>query len=110
MFLRFTLLRLILGDFNFYELEAANRVLGPIFFLSYIFFVFFVLMNMFLAIINDTYAEVKSEIYQDDELAIMDYFKSSYQGILGKLGKQKDQIEGIQAALQVRTLLARIGN
>ena len=41
---RFTLLRLILGDFNFYDLEAANRVLGPIFFLSYIFFVFFVLM------------------------------------------------------------------
>lgn len=40
----FTLLRLILGDFNFYELEAANRVLGPVFFLSYIFFVFFVLM------------------------------------------------------------------
>lgn len=40
----FTLLRLILGDFNFEAIEAANRVLGPIFFLSYIFFVFFVLM------------------------------------------------------------------
>ena len=37
----------------------ANRVLGPIFFLSYVFFVFFVLLNMFLAIINDTYSEVK---------------------------------------------------
>ena len=65
---------------------------------------------MFLAIINDTYAEVKSEIYQDDELAIMDYFKSSYQNVLGKLGKQKDQIEGIQAALQVRVSFYQINN
>ena len=40
----FTLLRTILGDFNFHEIEAANRVLGPIFFLAYVFFVFFVLM------------------------------------------------------------------
>ena len=40
----FTLLRTILGDFNFHEIEAANRVLGPIFFLSYVFFVFFVLL------------------------------------------------------------------
>ncbi|PRD33327.1 UNVERIFIED_CONTAM: Pkd2l1 [Trichonephila clavipes] len=41
----FTLLRLILGDFDFEALENANRVLGPIYFLSYIFFVFFVLMT-----------------------------------------------------------------
>ena len=40
----FTLLRTILGDFNFHEIEAANRVLGPIFFLAYVFFVFFVLL------------------------------------------------------------------
>ena len=36
--------------------------MGPIFFLAYVFFVFFVLLNMFLAIINDTYSEVKEEI------------------------------------------------
>ncbi|XP_015781741.1 polycystic kidney disease 2-like 1 protein isoform X2 [Tetranychus urticae] len=99
----FTLLRLILGDFNFQELEAANRVLGPFFFLSYIFFVFFVLMNMFLAIINDTYAEVKSELHEDDEFPIMEYFKSHYQGLLSKLGAQRDQIETIQAALTVES-------
>lgn len=56
----FTLMRTILGDFDYLSIEKAHRVLGPIFFLSYIFFVFFVLLNMFLAIINDTYADVKS--------------------------------------------------
>lgn len=30
--------------------------------MTYVFLVFFVLMNMFLAIINDTYSEVKEEV------------------------------------------------
>ncbi len=40
----FTLLRTILGDFDFHAIEQANRFLGPAFFLSYVFFVFFVLL------------------------------------------------------------------
>ena len=35
---------MILGDFNFKAIESADVVLGPIFFLTYIFFVFFVLL------------------------------------------------------------------
>ncbi|XP_076327573.1 polycystin-2-like protein 1 [Tachypleus tridentatus] len=97
----FTLLRIILGDFNFDEIEAANRVLGPIFFLSYVFFVFFVLMNMFLAIINDTYAEVKSELSSHrNEFEIADYFKRGYNNIMGKVGK-RDQLIDIQNALKL---------
>ena len=72
----YTLFRIILGDFNFKEIENANRILGPIFFITYVFFVFFVLINMFLAIINDTYAEVKSDLAQQkSEFEISDYFK-----------------------------------
>ncbi|VDK26506.1 unnamed protein product [Anisakis simplex] len=58
----FALLRTILGDFDFDALENADRILGPLFFLTYVFFVFFILLNMFLAIINDSYTEVKSEL------------------------------------------------
>ncbi|XP_054085331.1 polycystic kidney disease 2-like 2 protein isoform X2 [Zeugodacus cucurbitae] len=57
-----TMIRMILGDFDYEGIEAANRVLGPIFFLTYILLVFFILLNMFLAIINDTYSSVKSDI------------------------------------------------
>lgn len=75
---RFTLFRIILGDFNFQELEEANRILGPIYFLLYVFFVFFVLLNMFLAIINDTYSEVKAELAnQKSEFEMTDYFKKA---------------------------------
>lgn len=80
----FTLFRTILGDFDYLKIENSNRVLGPVYFMTYIFFVFFVLLvsaiyatlhhqhisflcvqNMFLAIINDTYSDVKGEITQD---------------------------------------------
>ena len=41
---RFTQLRIILGDFDYNAIERANRVLGPIYFFTYVFFVFFVLL------------------------------------------------------------------
>merc|ERR1719428_2644427 len=75
----FTLFRIILGDFNFKEIEDANRILGPIFFITYVFFVFFVLINMFLAIINDTYAEVKEDLgNKDNPIDIAKYIKKRY--------------------------------
>ncbi|KAI6076973.1 Polycystic kidney disease 2-like 2 protein [Aix galericulata] len=56
----FSQFRIVLGDFNFLTIEV-NRILGPIYFISFVFFVFFILLNMFLAIINDTYSEVKAD-------------------------------------------------
>ncbi|XP_064627409.1 polycystin-2-like isoform X2 [Lineus longissimus] len=97
----FTLFRIILGDFNFHELESANRVLGPIYFMLYVFFVFFVLLNMFLAIINDTYSEVKADIAeQKNEFEMADYFKKGYNKMLDKLNLKRDKIVDIQKALQ----------
>nr|CAB3264909.1 polycystin-2-like [Phallusia mammillata] len=96
----FTQFRIILGDFDFHELEAAHRVLGPIFFMTYVFFVFFVLLNMFLAIINDTYSEVKAEIsMQKSEFEISDYIKRGYNKVLEKLSLKKDRIRDIQDAI-----------
>lgn len=96
----FTLFRIILGDFNFHELEEANRVLGPAYFILYVFFVFFVLLNMFLAIINDTYSEVKAEIAnQKSEFEMADYFKKGYNRMMDKLNFKRDKIVDIQAAL-----------
>jgi hypothetical protein len=36
--------RMILGDFDYPSMEAADRILGPIWFVSFIFFIFFILM------------------------------------------------------------------
>ena len=83
----FTLFRMILGDFNFKAIESASIVLGPIYFLTYIFFVFFVLLNMFLAIINDTYADVKQEVKnRKADFQLGDFFKTGLNNVKGYLG------------------------
>ncbi|UJR08879.1 hypothetical protein I4U23_013134 [Adineta vaga] len=97
----FTLFRIILGDFDFNAILEAHRILGPIFFLTYVFFVFFVLLNMFLAIINDTYSEVKSDMTtQKSEFELGDYFKRSYDKMLERLNVKRDRIIEIQNALK----------
>lgn len=98
----FSLFRTILGDFDFVALESASRYLGPIYFLSYVFFVFFVLLNMFLAIINDTYSDVKSDIAeQKSDFELGQYFRRGYDKILTKMHLKKDKIVDIQEALAV---------
>uniref|UniRef100_A0A8C4GU66 Polycystic kidney disease 2-like 1 n=1 Tax=Dicentrarchus labrax TaxID=13489 RepID=A0A8C4GU66_DICLA len=97
----FTQFRIILGDFDFNAIDQANRVLGPIYFVTYVFFVFFVLLNMFLAIINDTYSEVKEELSsQKDELQITDIIKQSYMKTFTKLKLKKEKISDVQKALR----------
>merc|ERR1712223_1364209 len=79
--------RMILGDFNFKAIESADVILGPVFFLTYIFFVFFVLLNMFLAIINDTYADVKLEVMsRKADFQVGDFFKTGGNNVKGYLG------------------------
>ncbi|KAI1894633.1 hypothetical protein AGOR_G00117770 [Albula goreensis] len=97
----FTQFRIILGDFDYDAIDKANRILGPIYFVTYVFFVFFVLLNMFLAIINDTYSEVKEELSQaKDELQITDIIKQSYTKTFMKLKLKKEKISDVQKALQ----------
>lgn len=43
----YTQLRLILGDFQFADIERAHELWGPVYFISYVFFVFFILMVSF---------------------------------------------------------------
>ena len=65
-----------MGDFNFDALRDADAILGPTYFILYVFFVFFILLNMFLAIINDTYSEVKAELAgQPNDIDVAGFFK-----------------------------------
>ncbi|KAG8435262.1 hypothetical protein GDO86_013277 [Hymenochirus boettgeri] len=100
----FTQFRIILGDFDYDAIDNANRILGPIYFVTYVFFVFFVLLNMFLAIINDTYSEVKEELSnQKNELQFSDILKQGYKKTLLKLKLKKERISDVQKALQHST-------
>ncbi|XP_008568826.1 PREDICTED: polycystic kidney disease 2-like 1 protein isoform X2 [Galeopterus variegatus] len=97
----FTQFRIILGDFDYNAIDNANRILGPVYFVTYVFFVFFVLLNMFLAIINDTYSEVKEELAgQKDELQLSDLLKQGYNKTLLRLRLRKERVSDVQKVLQ----------
>ncbi|XP_063205527.1 polycystin-2-like protein 2 [Chroicocephalus ridibundus] len=91
----FTQFRIVLGDFNFEAIEAANRILGPVYFITFVFLVFFVLLNMVLAIINDTYSEVKADFQMitSEEIQIRDLFRQSCNKALVKLKLKKPELD-----------------
>uniref|UniRef100_A0A672GSW8 Polycystic kidney disease 2-like 1 n=1 Tax=Salarias fasciatus TaxID=181472 RepID=A0A672GSW8_SALFA len=105
----FTQFRIILGDFDYDAIDRANRVLGPMYFLTYVINLSSQIIcqnclypqNMFLAIINDTYSEVKEELSsQKDDLQITDIIKQSYMKTFMKLKLKKEKISDVQKALR----------
>ncbi|PWA30714.1 hypothetical protein CCH79_00009178 [Gambusia affinis] len=82
----FTQFRIILGDFDFSEIKESNPVLGP---------------NMFLAIINDTYSEVKADMSQQRcEMEMTDLLKKGCNKALMKLRLKKTPVDEISSGLQ----------
>ncbi|KAI1887415.1 hypothetical protein AGOR_G00190060 [Albula goreensis] len=97
----FTQFRIILGDFEFSEIEEANRILGPLYFTTFVFFVFFILLNMFLAIINDTYSEVKGDMAQQkSEMELTDLIKKGYNQAMVKLRLKRTTVDDISESLR----------
>ncbi|XP_055967274.1 polycystin-2 [Sorex fumeus] len=97
----FTQFRIILGDINFAEIEEANRVLGPLYFTTFVFFMFFILLNMFLAIINDTYSEVKSDLAQQKaEMELSDLIRKGCHKALVKLKLRRNPVDDVSESLR----------
>jgi len=79
-----TLLALLLGDFDFGQLEGANAILGPIFFFTFMVFVYMYLMTMFMAILNDAYADCQAiNDGMENELEICDYLYGKLCKVMG---------------------------
>lgn len=97
----FTLFRILLGDFDFIGLRANYPTLGPIYFMTFVFIGFFVLLNMFMGIINSAYTKVKEDLDKKaPEFMLADYLKLNYGRIVDKLSLRRDRILDIQAVLK----------
>ncbi|XP_050394123.2 polycystic kidney disease protein 1-like 2 isoform X2 [Patella vulgata] len=57
-----SLLSFALGNYEYEALSSVNRILGPMFFFSYVLFIVFILLNMFVTIMNDSFAVVRSKL------------------------------------------------
>lgn len=65
-----SLLRILIGEFDYKELLDINPYFTPFFFISYVFIILVVSMNMFIAVISEYYDQVK-------QIERMEYNKQS---------------------------------
>ncbi|DAZ95674.1 TPA: hypothetical protein N0F65_002471 [Lagenidium giganteum] len=63
-----TLLQAVAGDLDYNGMHAANNVLGPLFYVCFYFLLLMVLLNVFLAILNDAYLQTVAEEEERDEM------------------------------------------
>merc|ERR1719273_1972818 len=90
----YTQFRMVLGDFDFPAMRRAHEFLGPVYFFVFIFLVFFILMNMFMAILNDTYSEVKEDVEnRKEDFQMMDFLARGYNNIREKVGERDKMID-----------------
>ena len=57
----------MLGDFDLDILVSANPVLGPFLFILYIFLVFFVMLSMFLSVVDQSYNSVREKLEEQGD-------------------------------------------
>ena len=82
-----TCLQMLVGKFDFYAMQAASPVLGPVFFFLYVLSVYYILVNMFLTILNEAFARVRRDVaLQSNDYEIVDFVLRRFRQWTG-LGK-----------------------
>jgi hypothetical protein len=81
-----TCFQMMLGKFQVDGLLQANMFFGPLMFAVYNIFIVFILLNMFVSIINDSFASVrKNAEKQNDDLNIFRFLKNKFKVVLGNV-------------------------
>ncbi|XP_053393414.1 polycystin-1-like [Mercenaria mercenaria] len=79
-----TLLSFSLGSFHFATLVENYRIVGPLYFFFFFTFVMFVLMNMFITILNEAFTVVhKNVIQQKNEYEIVEFICQHFKQWVG---------------------------
>ncbi len=81
------------GKMDLSELKRVNRVLGPLFGFSFIMLMSFIFVNFFVAILNDSYEDVKDNTdIQSKEFEMADFILDRLSELLGfrKQSQQQD--------------------
>ncbi|XP_065639762.1 uncharacterized protein LOC100197148 isoform X3 [Hydra vulgaris] len=79
-----SVISLFLGKFSFYTFVNASPVLGPLFFLGFNIFMIWILMSMFISILNDSLVCVHSnKDFQNNDYEMLDYFLTRFKAWFG---------------------------
>lgn len=77
-----SIISLLLGKFSYYQFENTNPVLGPAFFFGFNTFVNWIVMNMYISIMDDSIGEVREDIVSSNhEYQIVDYAMDQFKGV-----------------------------
>lgn len=87
-------MRLVLGKFSFSNYVHADSIFGPVFFLYFNLVMNFLLLNMCVSIIDDSYHTVRERFeYATNQYEVLDYISTGVRGLLGLKIKQKEDEE-----------------
>lgn len=79
-----TLFMFALGKYHYHTLRMANWILGPIYFFSFTMFITFILLNVFVTILNDSFALVRSDISkQANDYELVNFILGRFKEWLG---------------------------
>ncbi|XP_060067155.1 uncharacterized protein LOC132547415 [Ylistrum balloti] len=79
-----TLLAFSLGEYDYLALVNANRIFGPLFFFSFFLFINFILLNVFVTILNESISAVRKDVSkQSNEFEIVSFAWTRFKGWIG---------------------------
>nr|XP_047143143.1 uncharacterized protein LOC105848477 isoform X3 [Hydra vulgaris] len=79
-----SIISLLLGKFSYSQFENANNVLGPSFFFGFNFIVIWIVMNIFISILNDAFAEVCADFqFQTNEYEMINFIIVNLKELFG---------------------------
>lgn len=84
-----SLIQALLGVFDYNALRDANSIMAPILFYLYFAVVFFVLLSMFIAILDDSYGQAKEKQTEEDLNYYVNLGRRFMNGINGMLGRKE---------------------
>ena len=83
-----TLFNAVMGAFEFETIRDNNRLLGPIIFFSFNMIMVMILMNVFLTILMDSFAEVQAdENLKSKDAEVVEYMLQKFKYFFVKTGK-----------------------
>lgn len=79
-----SLFSMMLGEFNFENLNDAHRIIGPMMFFFFMVFVQFILVNMFIGILSDSFNMVRTDAAkQSNEYEIVEFMAKKMSSLIG---------------------------
>lgn len=79
-----SMMAMILGNFEYYDLVEVHPIIGPAVFFSFMVIFQFVIMNMFIGILCDSFEEVRADaVKQCNEYEILEFMTNRVKAFLG---------------------------